>query len=273
MLGRSDRVIVDIADIAPEAVLLAGAGRAVLLQLANPAVGHGVADHSAFATDPLRRLHGTLAYIYALTNGTPQQQALVRQRVNAAHGPVRSGPAADGSHKGYSAFDPELQLWVAATLYESGTGMYERIFGALDPETAETIYRQYGVLGSALQMPAELWPATRADFRAYWDEAVAGLRVDATARAVADVLLRAEHAPWWLRVVMPLARFVTIGLLPEQVRSGFGYSWSPARERRLGMFLGALRQIVRVTPRRIRRAPARFYLRKLAADQTSRSAN
>lgn len=255
-----------ISDIAPEAVLLAGAGRAVLLQLAHPAVGHGVARHSAFATDPMRRLHGTLTYIYALTNGTQEQRDLVKRRVNAAHGPVRSGPAADGSHPAYSAFDPHLQLWVAATLYESGMGMYERIFPALQPETAELIYRQYGVLGSALQMPAALWPATRADFRAYWDDAVAGLLVDETTRGVADALLRAENAPWWLRAAMPLARFVTIGLLPEPVRRGFGYTWTTGQERRLGLFFGALRCLVRVTPRRIRRAPMGFYLRRADAE-------
>ncbi|GAA4371501.1 oxygenase MpaB family protein [Paeniglutamicibacter cryotolerans] len=261
VFGRGRRVE-GISDIAPEAVLLVGAGRSVLLQLAHPAVGHGVARHSGFATDPMRRLQGTLTYIYALTNGTEAQRELVSRRVNAAHGPVRSEPADDGSHPAYSAFDPQLQLWVAATLYESGMGMYERIFSGLEPETAERVYRQYGVLGSALQMPEGLWPATRADFRAYWEDAVAGLRVDETARGVAEVLLRAEKAPWWLRAGMPLARFVTIGLLPETVRSGFGYTWTTGQERRLGMFFGALRCLVRVTPRWIRRAPMGIYLRR-----------
>ncbi len=46
-----------------EGVLLAGGLRALLLQLAQPAVGHGVARHSAFETDPLARLHGTLAFV------------------------------------------------------------------------------------------------------------------------------------------------------------------------------------------------------------------
>ena len=50
-----------IRDLAPESVLVLAGGRAILLQLANPAVGHGVAGHSDFASRPLDRLTGTLA--------------------------------------------------------------------------------------------------------------------------------------------------------------------------------------------------------------------
>ena len=47
-----------------EAMLLLGAGpRALLLQLAHPAVAAGVADHSDFRADPWRRLAGTLAQL------------------------------------------------------------------------------------------------------------------------------------------------------------------------------------------------------------------
>lgn len=79
-----------IRNVAPEAIMLAGAGRAILLQLANPAIGYGVAHHSSFAVDPLKRLHGTLGYIYALTNGTSQQKASVTAQVHKAHRSVRS---------------------------------------------------------------------------------------------------------------------------------------------------------------------------------------
>jgi uncharacterized protein (DUF2236 family) len=51
--------------IAAEAVLIAAGGRSILLQLADPAIGHGVADHSDFASRPVDRLRGTLTYVYA----------------------------------------------------------------------------------------------------------------------------------------------------------------------------------------------------------------
>ena len=65
--------ILGLRDIGAEAALLAGGGRAILLQLANPAVGHAVADHSNFTADPLRRLRNTLSYVYALVYGSPDQ--------------------------------------------------------------------------------------------------------------------------------------------------------------------------------------------------------
>ncbi len=250
-----------IREAAPEAVMLAGAGRAILLQLANPAVGYGVARHSSFATDPLKRLHGTLSYIYALTNGTPQQRATMTAQVHKAHRPVASAEAPD--HPAYDAGDPTLQLWVAATLYDSAMLVHRQVFGPLQPEDAEALYRDYGVLGTALGMPATLWPATTADFEEYWNRQIRQLSVDETIRGVAGELLAARAAPRWIKMLMPVARFLTAGLLPASVRDMFGLKWSPARERALGAFFRAARFLVKVVPRRIKHAPMHYYLKRI----------
>jgi len=261
--GAAVRMPTRLADIAPESVQLAGAGRAILLQLANPAVGHGVARHSNFVADPLKRLNGTLSYIYALTNGTPAQRDRVAAWVSRAHLPVRAEVAADGSHPAYDATDPALQLWVAATLYDSAMRVYDAVFPALAPDVADTVYREYEVLGTTLGMPAGLWPATRQDFADYWDTQVASLRVDDTIRGVAQDLLAARNAPWWIRVAMPLARFLTAGLLPPAVREAYGFPWSPRRDKLLRALFHAAAVLVRVTPAWIRHAPMRHYLRRL----------
>ncbi len=260
LLSRRTHVL-SIADIAPEAVILAGAGRAILLQLANPGVGYGVAQHSNFAADPLKRLHGTLSYIYALTNGTPEQQKLVQVRVQRAHHPVK-GPRT-AAHPAYSAGDPVLQLWVAATLYDSGMQSYRALFPALGPDVAETVYRDYGVLGTALGMPADLWPATRADFAVYWECQLTSLRVDETIRSVAHELLAARHAPLWVKAIMPLARFLTVGLLPLSLRELYGFAWSTRKDKALAAMFKLAAVLVRITPRRIRHAPMHFYLKRL----------
>lgn len=90
-------------DVAAEGILLAGGARAILLQLANPAVGRGVAEHSDFADRPLDRLTGTLTYLYVVMYGTPDEVRAVARRVGHAHTPVPG------------ARDTDLQLWVAAT--------------------------------------------------------------------------------------------------------------------------------------------------------------
>jgi uncharacterized protein (DUF2236 family) len=252
-----------IADMAPESVLLAGAGRAILLQLAHPAVGHGVARHSDFIQDPMKRLHGTLMYIYALTNGTPAQAAAARAWVDTAHEPVRSPAAEGGRRPGYDARDPELQLWVAATLYDSAIAVYDAVFPPLDAGEAEEIYHQYAALGTALQVPGGMWPASRAAFARYWERASAELSVDATVRAVGRELLAARNAPRWARALMPLVRLLTTGLLPLEIRRQYGLRWSRLHD---AAFTATMRLVAGVyprLPRRLRHAPMKYYLRRL----------
>jgi uncharacterized protein (DUF2236 family) len=284
-----------LADIAPESVLLAGAGRAILLQIAYPEIGYGVARHSDFAARPMDRLNATLSYIYALASGSDDDVRAVRRAVNRAHAGVRNPPPARaGAAAGppavapgdtsrvatpggppahaagdphYDARDPQLQLWVAATLYDTAVTVYEKVFGALDDDEADRVYREYAVLGTALQMPEELWPATRSDFRAYWNATLPRLRVDGTVRGVADALLRAEKAPLAIRRAMPLARLVTVALLPDAVRREFGFAWSERRDRRFERLVRVTAPVYRVLPRTVRRWPQRHYLARLRSER------
>ncbi|TFC88567.1 oxygenase MpaB family protein [Cryobacterium sp. TMT4-31] len=248
-----------IRDVAPESVLVLGGGRAILLQLANPAVGHGVARHSDFATRPLSRLSGTLSYVYAVTCGSPIDRAAAVRRVSLAHRPVH-GTQSVGA-PGYNAFDPQLQLWVAATLYESATRVHELVYGPLTDADAESVYRDYGVLGTALQVPPGLWPADREAFAAYWSRATSGLATDETTRSVARQLLHPTTGPVWLRLAMPLGRLVTTGLLQPDERALFDLPWSPGRQRRYNAVIGVIRLIYPRLPTRLRQAPMRHYLR------------
>jgi uncharacterized protein (DUF2236 family) len=263
----ASRTPLGIRDIAPEGVLVLAGGRAILLQLANPQVGHGVARHSDFAARPLDRLNGTLAYVYAVTCGTPIDRAAAVRRVALAHRPVH-GPASGSPHPehgesspAYNAFDPRLQLWVAATLYESATRMHDLVFAPLGADDAEALYRDYGVLGTALQVPAGAWPSDRSAFAEYWRGEIALLQTGQTTRAVAERLLNPDGGPFWLRLVMPLARLVTTGLLEPAERALFDLPWSKGRQRRYDLFLSVLRTVYPRLPRWVRHAPMRHYLR------------
>lgn len=250
-----------LADIGAEGVLLAGAGRAILLQIANPAVGHGVAEHSNFADRPLERLRATLTYVYAVVYGTEDQMAAVRRSVNRAHAPVRRKP--DAGSKGYSAFDAQSQLWVVATLYDTAVTVYEKIYGALDDEAAELVYRDYARLGTALQLPSELWPADRAAFGSYWESSLRGLETDDISARVARDLLYPQDPRLWQRVVMPLARFLTAGLLPEQLRHGFGLPWSARHARLFDRTMRFSAIVYPRLPRRVRHWPKNYCLDRL----------
>jgi uncharacterized protein (DUF2236 family) len=249
-----------IGDIAAESVLIAAGGRAILLQLANAGEGRGVAEHSDFASRPLDRLVRTLQYVYTVVYGDPDQVEAAVRSVSLAHGPVRSAPDADGP--AYSAFDPRLQLWVAATLYDSATDMHERVYGPLDDASAEQIYLDYAVLGTALQVPPALWPADRVAFREYFSRELDALGTDPTTKRVAHALLHPTVAPFWLKAAMPLARLVTSGLLPPPIRDAFDLPWSPARRRAFNGVMAAVRVIYPRLPRALRQLPRDLALRR-----------
>jgi uncharacterized protein (DUF2236 family) len=235
-----------------EGLLLAGGARAILLQVAHPGVGRGVAEHSDFAYRPIDRLRTTLTYVYCMTYGSPDEIRQVSRMVNRVHARVR-GP-------GYRATDPELQLWVAATLYETAALLYEEIFGAIEDEAAERIYREYAVLATSLQVPPEMWPADRAAFRRYWNHTIATVEVTDHARVVARDLLYPQRAPLAIRVAMPLNRLLTAAWLPPRLRDAFGVEWDEGRRRRYDRLMTVGRAVYPRLPIALREAPKRYYL-------------
>jgi uncharacterized protein (DUF2236 family) len=240
-----------------ESILLAGGGRALLLQLAHPAVARGVAEHSRFATDPTDRLVGTVGYLYTLAFGTEEEIRQVARRVGGAHRGVRS----DDQPHAYDARDVDLQLWVAATLYDTTVVMYELAWGRLPDEIDELVFRESARIGTALGMPADVWPESRDAFARYWREQIETLEVGPEARQLARDLLRPDRPQPRLRPILPLARIVTAGLLPERIRAGYGVDWTPRLEAQYRGRLGLLLGIYRILPRTVRTLPSRLWPR------------
>jgi uncharacterized protein (DUF2236 family) len=235
-------------EVIREGGLLLGAGRAVLLQVAHPAVARGVAEHSDFAHRQLDRLRATMTYLYTVAFGTPAERARVSNAVTEVHRTVNGA--------GYDALDPELQLWVAATLYETGVLLYERWFG----QAGERVYQEYRVLGTALQMPDDLWPENRAAFREYWNEMVGTIVVGQHGRQVCQDLLYPKKFPLVVRPVLPFNRFVTAGLLPARIRRGYRLRWDPVRQRRFDRVMAGMAVVYPRIPLWIREYPRRYYL-------------
>ncbi|MDH6282456.1 oxygenase MpaB family protein [Prescottella agglutinans] len=252
-VGTAGRL--DLADFVGESMLLIGAGATVLLQLAVPGVGRGVAEHSTTLERPLDRLRTTMTFVYAVTLGTTEEKQAVVRLVNRAHVPVRS--------ERYNAFDPELQLWVAATLYRNGFDMYQRFFGPLSDADAERLFRQSAVYGTVLQISEDMWPATRTEFDAYWDRMIETATVDDQVRAYVRGLLSGGKAPLPVRMTMPLQRFLTIGLLPPRIRDQFALPWSPRDQRRFDRLMTVLPVVYRRVPRPLRQITATYYLRDM----------
>jgi uncharacterized protein (DUF2236 family) len=253
MLRRLTMVSRDVARYASDGVLVVGGARAILLQVADPSVAAGVARHSDFAHRPVERLRNTLTFAYAVVLGTSDDATRVAGFVNRAHIPVDR------------AEDDALQLWVAATLYDTAVTVHDRVFGRVADSVADELYDAYSALGTSLQMPASLWPAGRVEFASYWDARIASLEVTDDARQIAHDLFAPVTAPAWLRAGLPLARLLTIDLLPASIRAAYGFDWTSREERRARRAWSLLRFLAAVTPHRFRSWPSRRYLRRLRA--------
>src|SRR5438045_9490591 len=91
-----------------ENVLLLGGGRALLMQLAHPAVAAGVDEHSDFRSHPVRRLRRTVRMTMAIVFGDRETALAAARAVNRVHGRVRG--------RGYHAVGPQLLMWVQGTV-------------------------------------------------------------------------------------------------------------------------------------------------------------
>src|SRR5213082_12782 len=121
-----------------ENVLILGGGRALLMQLAHPKVAAGVDEHSDFRQHPVRRLRRTIRMTMAIVFGDRETALAAARAVNQVHGRVRG--------EDYRALDPDLLLWVHATLVDSALVTYERFVQRLSPGDREQFYQESKLL-------------------------------------------------------------------------------------------------------------------------------
>src|SRR5215207_8030559 len=199
-----------------EAAVLLGSGlRALLLQVAHPLVAAAVADHSRFRADPLGRLRDTLEAIYSVAFGDLARAQQVVQGVTRLHAAVH-GRAPDG--RPYSALDPDLLLWVYATLIDSSLLAYETfVLRLTDAERAAT-YAEFGRAAPVWGIPPEHFPSSLTALRGWMAEQIESgdVQVSRQGRDLGRLILRPPV--WWLPApaTLPL-ELVTVWLLPPRL--------------------------------------------------------
>lgn len=235
-----------------EMALLLGGGRALLMQIAHPKIAAGVADHSRFATDPLGRLKQTMETMWSIVFDDLARAQASLHRLGRVHervqGQVPNGPA-------YSARDPELLLWVHATLVDSALVTYDRFVRPLSVGQRRRYYDDSKKLGLLMGVPEAILPPTLEDFERYMTRTIESetISVGAPARALARAILYPR--PWFLQTVAPVNVLITAGLLPPKLRRAYGLRWSGRREAVLRLVAGSTRAALPLVPRVIRLVP------------------
>lgn len=246
-----------------DSVGMLAAGANIIMQLALPPVGHGVAESKVYSGSifhhPIKRTRTTLTYLAVAMLGDAAEKQAYRSAVNRSHAQVRSDA---NSPVKYNAFDPELQLWVAACLYWGYTDLLEKLRGPLSRAQQEEFYQLAQPLGTTLQVRPEMWPEDLAAFEQYWQQTLPRLSIDPKVRAMLTDIADLKFLPPLVSVLLgPFNRFVTTGFLPAEVREQMHFEWSAEQQRRFDRLLKVVATVNRVVPRVIRQAPTLLFMR------------
>jgi uncharacterized protein (DUF2236 family) len=243
-----------------ENVLLFGGRRALLLQLAHPLVAQGVADHSNFRRDRVGRLLKTIDLSLTIMFGEAELAQRAIEQIKAVHRIVEGSlPDNVGAYtKGtpYRAGDPELLLWVHATLVETALHFYERFVGSVSGAEADRYYAETFWAANAIGIPDSMLPENFVAFRRYWDDMVESDRifVGETAADLAAEILYPSSLPISRRLLDPL-NLITIGTLPERVRQMYELRWNATRALALKALSLTVPRAIRLLPPRLRFVP------------------
>ena len=237
-----------------DGVALMAGGANVILQLSRLPVGRGVlesrVDSGNIFRHPFKRFRTTVTYLAVALLGSTQEKLAYRQAVNRVHAQVRSTAE---SPVAYNAFDPELQLWVAACIYWGFVDTREKLYGPLSAAQARELYRLAEPIGTTLQVRPGMWPADLTAFDRYWREGLQRLELDEPVRGyLTDIADRRFLPP---RLGGGRGRFMTAGFLPPELRAAMRFDWGPQQQARFEQRLARIARLNRRLPRWIRQLP------------------
>lgn len=251
---------------AGDARLIATGAYAILLQVAHPAVGAGVSEHSEFRADPWGRLLRTLDYSYTMTYGGPERAMAMGSRIRGMHKSIK-GTRPDGER--YHALEPGAYAWVHATLAHSIVRGHQLLGSPMSPDDVERFYAEWRRSGRLIGVRERDLPADWTAFGLYFDE-MAAERLQRTP-AVEEVLesLAAPARPplpylpsaAWRLALAPTRHqidLVTGGLLGPELRRRLGVPWSRTKQHELQLLGAASRAVTPLLPATLRNVGPRY---------------
>jgi len=243
--------------------LLLAAGRALLLQAANPLVAQGAIEHSTYKSDPYGRLERTVRWVTVVCFGTTREAERISGRVSGLHRPVSGSlPAASATSRvpagtPYSASDPALLRWVHASFVDTMLVAHDALVGGLSTQKRDTFVREWDAVARLMGLPrSQCWPDA-AGLRRYVDNEVRRGQAlpGAGSREVAETVLHPPVTSALLRPGTDTLVFIATGLLPSELRRGYGLAWTAAHAAAFSALTRSLRLATAAMPRRLRVSP------------------
>ena len=246
-----------------ERVVMISGPRALLMQAAHPLAVEGLLAHTTGLDDPYTRLERTAQVMNAIGFGSREEADRMTRRVRAMHRRVRGELKADAGNfpagTPYAADDPALLMWVLFSLVDSGIVVYERFVKSMRPAEKEAYWHDFRVVGSLFGLADTEMPADIAELDAYRHDMYASgdLIVTDWARTKALEIVFEPPVPLKLRPLVEAVNFMTVALLPPQIRSQYDFSIlppSPVRELAVNAYAAYIKRgVLPFVPGRLRR--------------------
>jgi len=179
-------------------VLLCGGLRALITQSFHPHAMAGVDQHSDYLTRPLTRLQRTSEYVATVVYGDTASAVRAAERVKRIHKKVKGLDPITGDH--YSAEDPQSLLWVHCCEMHSFLASYRAYGGSISEVEQDRYLAEQVRIAELLDIPASMVPATRAEYRDYFDGMRPSLCVSEASRRALDLVI----APPLTRELLPI---------------------------------------------------------------------
>jgi uncharacterized protein (DUF2236 family) len=246
-----------------ESVVGLAGPRTLLLQATHPVAFAGFFAHTGALDEPYERLSRTARTMDAIMFGPRAEADRLTRRVRAMHRRVRGELAAPAGRfpagTPYAADDPELLLWILATIVDSSLLVYDKYVARLSRDERDAYWQDYRLIGTLFGLREAEMPADIDGFDAYMADMLASgdLHITPEARELALQIVMRPPVPLHLRPLLELANQITVGLLPADIRRGYGLRWDPARS--VALHGGAeyvRRVVVPLLPDRVRRRAA-----------------
>jgi uncharacterized protein (DUF2236 family) len=247
------------------AVVLSGP-RALLMQAAHPLAVFGLLAHSSALDEPYERLARTAQVMDTIIFGSREDAERITRRVRAMHRRVSGTlPEPVGCYAAgttYRADDPRLLLWVLFTLVDSALVVYGHYVGSLSRTEEAAFWEDYRVVGRLFGLRDADMPTTLEDLDAYRARMLDGdeLLVTDWARRRARQIVLDPPVPLLARPLLETVNFVTIALLPDQIRRQYRFSPLPPALLRKALVAGGAdyvkRAVLPFLPSRLRLVPS-----------------
>ncbi len=239
-----------------EPSILLGSSRALLLQIAHPAIADGVKNYSNFQKEMAGRAHRTFTSMIRIWFGDKKTAINSAKRLYNIHSMIR-GTAVweiedETIYKPYCAADPDLLFWVLATMIDTTLVITEKIKGKIPEAEKNQFFEESKITAQLMGIPLADYPENLESFYLRYNGIINGktLWVGKSAAAISKAIFSVPY---------PIRRFLQLiagGFLPPNVSSQFGLALNNYSKFVFKIIIAFSKLNVQLVPAFIRYAPA-----------------